>query len=158
MAQAVKRPMERTAIRPIARLMSASCSLGIGVLLGLFVLLGGLLKGDDGIAVASCPSGVRPVRAVIDRMVDGTYAVLLVEPDQREWIIPRARLPTGSSEGAWLHIKFDAQVGDGCGDGPTGGPTFVIDLETTKEARAAIAVKLELLRRRLNRSAKGDME
>lgn len=42
--------------------------------------------------------------AVIDRIVE-EQAVLLVGADEQEVIVPRARVPAGSGEGAWLLVR-----------------------------------------------------
>lgn len=47
-------------------------------------------------------------RAVVDSIADG-QAVLLVEPDQREYHLPADSLPEDTGEGAWVLV---AGVGD----------------------------------------------
>ena len=46
------------------------------------------------------------MRAVIDRIVDGKHAVLLVE-DQEQKVIPREHLPEDAQAGDWLEVTFD---------------------------------------------------
>lgn len=43
------------------------------------------------------------VRAVVDRVTDGT-AVLLVGADEAERHVPASGLPDGTGEGAWLRV------------------------------------------------------
>lgn len=76
--------------------------------------------------------------AVIDRIVDGRYAVLLVGRDEVERIVPKHELPAGVREGTWLKVRFrgDCLV------------YAVIDKETTEAAAQRIHAKMELLRQR----------
>lgn len=76
-----------------------------------------------------------PEKAVVDRIVDGHTAVLLVGEDEREVLVPVEALPEGVGEGAWLRV-----IGD--------PPRFEWDPDETARARERIARKLELLRRR----------
>ena len=94
------------------------------------------------------PAVTGPKFAVVDRVVDHNYAVLLVGSDEREWVVESADLPPGSDEGAWLRIIRDG----GC-DAP---PVLALDHEKTREARASIAAKRALLRQRSNGPAGGD--
>lgn len=78
------------------------------------------------------------IRAVVDRIVDGRYAVLLVEPSEREWVVPLERLPDEAREGVWLRIVCEGnQV-----------IRAVIDAQLTQEAHDRIEAKLNLLRQR----------
>ena len=46
--------------------------------------------------------------AVIDRIVDGTRAVLIIgDPPEREQVIPTDHLPEGTAEGTWLRVSFE---------------------------------------------------
>lgn len=77
-------------------------------------------------------------KAVVDRIVDGLHAVLLVGESEEERIVPLASLPEGVREGMWLEVRFD-------------GETLVeaeIDHEETERVKKRIAAKLEALRRR----------
>lgn len=76
--------------------------------------------------------------AVIDRIVDGTHAVLLVGPDEVERIVPRRTLPADVREGTWLKVRFR---GDCLVDA-------VIDTEATEAAAQRITAKMDLLRQR----------
>lgn len=76
-----------------------------------------------------------PEKAVVDRIVDGHTAVLLVGEDEREMLVSVNDLPEGAGEGAWLLV-----IGD--------PPRFQLDPEETARVRERIAGKLELLRRR----------
>jgi hypothetical protein len=44
--------------------------------------------------------------AVVDRIVDGRHAVLLVGAEEVELVLDVALLPEGTSEGDWLRIGF----------------------------------------------------
>lgn len=76
--------------------------------------------------------------AVIDRIVDGTHAVLLVGPDEVERVVPRRELPADAREGTWLKVRFH---GDCLIDA-------VVDKEATEAAARRIHAKMELLRQR----------
>lgn len=43
-------------------------------------------------------------KAVVDRIVDGKKAVLLVGEKETERIVPLEQLPKGTKEGSWIHI------------------------------------------------------
>jgi hypothetical protein len=45
---------------------------------------------------------------VVDRIVDGRHAVLLVGPDEIELVIDVARLPAGTKEGDWFRLALTA--------------------------------------------------
>ena len=53
------------------------------------------------------------LRAVVDRIVDGEHAVLLVGDDEVELVVPAGRLPEGAGEGAMLTLALvlDAEAG-----------------------------------------------
>lgn len=76
--------------------------------------------------------------AVVDRIVDGEVAVLLVGPEEVERIVPLAALPKGVREGMWLFVTFT-------GDELTHAE---IDAAGTTEARKRITEKMRLLRER----------
>jgi hypothetical protein len=84
-------------------------------------------------------------RAVLDRIEDGTLAVLLVGEDQKERIVPVDQLPAGVAPGAWLRVRFE-------GDSLRWAE---VDAAETEQARARIADKLERLRRRGRRRSSG---
>ena len=46
--------------------------------------------------------------AVVDRIEDGTHAVLHVGPDEVELIVDVALLPHGTVEGDWLRVGLSA--------------------------------------------------
>ena len=77
-------------------------------------------------------------KAVVDRIVDRRYAVLLVGEGEVERTIPIGELPTQATEGTWLRVKFD-------------GEQLIeaeIDAEETEQARQRISAKLDRLRQR----------
>lgn len=78
------------------------------------------------------------VRAVVDRIVDGAHAVLLVGENEVEHIVPVDLLPAEAEEGTWLTVYFD-------------GDQLVraeIDASMTQAVRERIATKLDKLRAR----------
>ncbi len=78
-------------------------------------------------------------RAVIDRIVDETYAVLLVgDPPVREVSVEVSELPPGAREGHWLFVDL---AGDRL-------EAADIDEEGTRRARSRVREKLGALRRR----------
>jgi hypothetical protein len=46
--------------------------------------------------------------AVLDRIVDGRLAVLLVGPDEVELVLDASSLPEGAVEGDWFHLDLRA--------------------------------------------------
>lgn len=77
-------------------------------------------------------------KAVVDRIVDGVHAVLLVGEEEAERVVAVDALPQGVAEGTWLWVRFD---GDQLVEAE-------IDHQETQATRARIKAKLELLRRR----------
>ena len=67
--------------------------------------------------------------AVVDRIEDGTHAVLHVGPDEVELIVDVALLPEGTEAGAWLRLGFRA------------------DPERTASRRTALEGRLDRIRR-----------
>lgn len=49
--------------------------------------------------------GIGHDRAVVDRIVDGRTAVLLVGPDEVELLLAAAALPDGAGEGTWVVLE-----------------------------------------------------
>lgn len=43
-------------------------------------------------------------KAVIDRIVDGKHAILLVGENEKEVVVPLEALPDGAKEGAWVKV------------------------------------------------------
>jgi len=77
-------------------------------------------------------------QAVIDRIVDGKHAVLLVGEQEVERIVPVEMLPNGAREGTWLTVSFrDDQL-----------VHAEIDVGRTEAVRERIADKLNRLRAR----------
>lgn len=76
--------------------------------------------------------------AVIDRIVDGAHAVLLIGEAQTERVVPAADLPEGAAEGDWLLVRF------------SGGRLLEarLDPAKTEDARRRIEAKLDRLRAR----------
>lgn len=87
-----------------------------------------------------------PAWAVVDRLVDGRWAVLLVEPGMGEMIVNEALLPSGWTEGSWLRLERRAECDE---------IIYTLDLDRTEAMRARIAAKLELLRERTAGSTQG---
>ena len=78
-------------------------------------------------------------KAVIDRIVDGDHAVLLIGDDEVERIIPVSQLPDGASPGSWLSVEIEDD------DHIT---SITVDHEETGRAQARIADKMNKLRKR----------
>lgn len=76
--------------------------------------------------------------AVVDRIVDGKQAVLLVGKHEHEVVVPATMLPTGAGEGS--HVVAHLEV--------TG---VTLDTGGTGEAKARIDDKLDQLRARGSR-------
>ena len=84
-------------------------------------------------------------KAVIDRIVDGQYAVLLVGGDEREVILPANQLPQEASPGTWLQVEvYDDVV-----------TQITVDPEETETTQRRIRGKLALLRERGGRLKRG---
>ena len=77
-------------------------------------------------------------KAVIDRIVDGKIAVILVGDNEREHHYPADRLPAGTGEGTWLRVQIE------------GGEivSLEVDQEETEIVRRRIQEKMDKLRRR----------
>ena len=68
----------------------------------------------EGASEGTGPMGaVGALRAVVDRIVDGAIAVLLVGDDEVELTVPVERLPQGAGEGSvlTLALALDAEAG-----------------------------------------------
>lgn len=83
-------------------------------------------------------------QAVLDRIVDGEHAVILVGDEETEFVIPASQLPDGATEGKWLRVRIE--------DGAI--VENVVDEEATDAARARIGAKLAALRARGRRSSR----
>lgn len=77
-------------------------------------------------------------RAVIDRVVDGATAVLLVGPEETETTVPVAALPEGATEGVWVAVRVDA-------DRVT---VLEVDEELTRHRSEVIDQQMERIRQR----------
>lgn len=77
-------------------------------------------------------------QAVLDRVVDGEHAVLLVGGRERELVVPAAELPLETRPGSWLRVTTSED----------GRVTIVTDAEATERAKARIRDKMDRLRRR----------
>ena len=77
-------------------------------------------------------------KAVIDRIVDGRTAVILVGDDEREHHYPVDKLPADSREGTWLRVQV------------AGGQivSLEVDQEETDIVRRRIQEKMDKLRQR----------
>ncbi|HBG09270.1 MAG: DUF3006 domain-containing protein [Limnochordia bacterium] len=79
-------------------------------------------------------------RAVIDRIVDGAFAVLLLEGGQ-QITVPMEELPPGSREGIWLLVRLvDGNLVEA-----------ELDLEKTAEVKERIRKKRAHLLARMQR-------
>jgi formylmethanofuran dehydrogenase subunit D len=81
-------------------------------------------------------------KAVIDRIVDGHKAVLLVGEQEMEYILAAQLLPAGSKEGDWLKVEIEA------------GEIVKLkaDQDETEMVRQRIEAKMALLRQKNNSS------
>ncbi len=76
--------------------------------------------------------------AVIDRIVDGKTAVLIVGNDEKEYRYPADKLPAGAAEGTWLILEMkDGEI-----------VSAAVAAEKTAGARSRIQAKIDALRRR----------
>ena len=75
-------------------------------------------------------------RAVVDRIVDGTTAVLLVGAEEAEAHVPASSLPADAREGTWLVVESD-----GCTM-----RAVEIDRELTEQRDADLRERLDRLR------------
>ncbi len=73
--------------------------------------------------------------AVIDRIVDGITAVLILEEGQEEFLCPALSLPEGSKEGLWLLVRIE--------DGE------LVDVEIDHERTAAMEERIRSKRAQL---------
>ncbi|MCP8615934.1 DUF3006 domain-containing protein [Salirhabdus salicampi] len=77
-------------------------------------------------------------KAVVDRIVDGKHAVLLVGQKEKEIIIDAVRLPEKAIEGTWVTIK---QKGEDV-------EVISINDNETVETKQRIENKMDLLRQK----------
>lgn len=82
-------------------------------------------------------------KAVIDRIVDGETAVILVGEDEREYRYPAEQLPEGAREGCWLRVQID------------GGEIAALELDQdeTDVTRRRVQDKMDRLRARGRRAS-----
>jgi hypothetical protein len=81
-------------------------------------------------------------KAVVDRIVDNQYAVLLVGEDEVEHVVPVSSLPDGTQPGTWLQVQFEDDV----------LLNATIDIEESEQVKKRIEEKLARLRRRGRRT------
>lgn len=84
--------------------------------------------------------------AVIDRIVDGITAVLLLEEEQAQLEVPVDRLPPGSAEGLWLLVLVE--------DGEL--IEARVDPEKTRRIKERIRQKRALLLERMTRGRRNN--
>lgn len=90
-------------------------------------------------------SDVAEDRAVVDRIVDGRTAVLLVGPTGTEQPVPAEELPDGVTDGSWVVLDL--------GEDP---PTVLrIDEELTRTRFDDLAGRLDAIRRQRGRGRFG---
>lgn len=75
---------------------------------------------------------------VIDRIVDDALAVILIDGEREELLVPAGDLPVGARAGVWLILHQDA----------SGALSFEIDHTRTAAALERIEAKLQALRNR----------
>ena len=80
----------------------------------------------------------RRQKAVIDRVEEGAWAVLLVGQQEVEKIVHVDHLPDGARAGTWLKVRIeDDAVRD-----------ILVDAAETQVAKARVSSKLDMLRKR----------
>lgn len=77
-------------------------------------------------------------RAVVDRIVEDSQAVLLLGETARELLVPVSALPAGTQPGMWLKVEFDGEQ----------LISATIDEEYTQQVLERVKEKLSLLRKR----------
>jgi hypothetical protein len=80
----------------------------------------------------------RRQKAVIDRIEEGRFAVLLVGSKQLERVVPVEQLPEGAKAGSWLKVRVMEQ----------GVKDMIVDEAETQVARGRVESKLDMLRNR----------
>lgn len=75
-------------------------------------------------------------RAVVDRVVDGATAVLLIGPEETEAHVDVSTLPDDTRDGTWLVVD------------PTASPVQVlgVDRQLTEDRASEIATRMDRLR------------
>jgi hypothetical protein len=81
------------------------------------------------------------IKAVIDRIVDGKHAVLLVGESEEEQVVSCSLLPEGVDEGSWLNVQFE-------GDQVV---SIEVDQDETEKRKRRIQDKMNSLRQRSKR-------
>ena len=81
-------------------------------------------------------------KAVIDRIVDGKIAVILVGEDERQHHYPADKLPEGANEGTWLRVQVE-------GDEMV---SVEVDQEETDTVHRRLQEKMDKLRARDRRA------
>lgn len=82
-------------------------------------------------------------KAVIDRIVDGKTAVILVGEDERQHHYQADKLPKGAQEGTWLRVRVE--------DGEI--VVIEVDQEETDMVRRRLQEKMDKLRARDRRTS-----
>ena len=77
-------------------------------------------------------------KAVIDRIEDNTWAVLLIGQEQTEKIVPVEQLPKEAKAGTWLRLRLEEDKIQ----------EIIVDAEETTALRGRVASKLDKLRGR----------
>ena len=75
-------------------------------------------------------------KAVVDRIVDGKTAVILVGEDERQHHCPADALPEGAREGTWLRVRVESGK----------IVSMELDQEETDAVRRRIQKKVDRLR------------
>ena len=81
-------------------------------------------------------------KAVVDRIVDGKTAVILVGEDERQHVYPADKLPEGAKEGTWLTVVVErGEIA-----------SMEVDQDETDAVRRRIQDKMDRLRARGRRT------
>lgn len=90
----------------------------------------------------AAPPAARTEHAVIDRVEDGAFAVLLIGLHEEERVVAAGELPLGARPGDWLMIRRDL------GEDAPDRFSYELDPDKTAAAKARTSHKLRLLKSR----------
>lgn len=77
------------------------------------------------------------MRGILDRIEDGSRAVIILEEEGREIILPASRLPEGSDINSWFTIEVE-----------NGDLVILLDEETTQLKEEQAKTLIQKLRRK----------
>lgn len=80
------------------------------------------------------------MKGMLNRIEDG-WAVILIEEEQKEFLLPLSQLPEGSQVNSWFEIELDGEK--------------LCSISLDEESRAAKEKEARDLRRKLRRRSSG---